>query len=471
MKWPVFSEKEVIVGNPISCIGVCTLWSPRKNFVEKYLWQLMGQISIVGNLYSVFGIGIMIRNFLANPELRYLLVTGTELGFAKEVLKNMRNERNDPNLTKKLFLDSDQLARFLKQVRMIYVDAGEIQTLVDSGEYRDFCLEQQKFEPIIVPLPKPEAKNFPTAGSSHLIRARTVAEAYEGLLREIRLFGHITGGDSEGHKRQELWELNMVISEQNPFDFVSIPHPEYGEEEIKQYCEDFWDGIKRGDTAYAYGHIIRFAFGDQVEAAIKAFKKKPDETFRVVISLWDPRVDEGSINAEDPPCIVMLQLRIINDRLYQWGYIRTNDMFNGWPLNAIALRYFQYKFLERLQSELKRPELQLGDLAITSGSAHIYERDWLKIDEFLKDALPKKFFNDPKGNFEIKIEDRKIIVNHFSPEGGLLQTFQGTNALKLSKELEPFISQIKNALYVGRSLQEMQDKLSLTLDDLLSMHF
>ena len=27
-KWPVFSEKEVIVGNPEANIGICTLWTP-----------------------------------------------------------------------------------------------------------------------------------------------------------------------------------------------------------------------------------------------------------------------------------------------------------------------------------------------------------------------------------------------------------------------------------------------------------
>jgi len=453
MKWPVFSEKELVIGNLDSSIGVCTLWSPRKEFTKKYLDSIMDRIAIVGNLYSVYGAGILIRNFLANPRMRYLVVSGSEIGNSKKAIKNLDK---DNSLLLKMFLSESDVKRFLAQTKIIFTETKNIKDFIVNGAYRDIDYEKKEFEPLLIPLPKPEAKNFPTAGSSHLIRVRTIAEGYEALLKEIRFFGHITGSDSEGHRRQELWELNMVISEQNPFGFDSIPHPEYGREEIKQYCEDFWNGIKRGDTAYAYGHIIRFAFGDQVEAAIKAFKKKPDETFRVVISLWDPRVDEGSINAEDPPCVIMFQLRIINGRLYQWGYIRTNDMFGGWPLNAIAMRHFQYRFLEQLQSELKRPELQLGDLAITSGSAHIYERDWIQIDEFLKDALPKKFLPDPKGNFEIKVDDGKIIVNHFSPEGELLQVFQGNDALKLSREVAPFISQIQNALYVGRELQKAE---------------
>jgi len=457
IKWPVFSEKELIVGNLDSNIGVCTLWSPRKEFVKNYLGDTMDKIAVVGNLYSIYGIGILIRNFLANQKMRYLIVSGAEIGRAREALKNLDK---DSSLPPKFFLSKENVARFLEQTKIIFIETKNIKEFIEKGSFKDPLHEDKKFNSLIIPLPKPEVNNFPTAGSGHLIRVRTIAEGYEALLREIRLFGHLTGKDSEGHRRQELWELNMVITEQDPCDFRAIPHSEYTEEQIKEYCEDFWNGIKRGDTAYAYGHTIRFVFGDQVEAAINAFKKKPDETFRVVISLWDPHVDKGSINAEDPPCIILLQLRIINGRLYQFAYIRTNDMYGGWPLNAIALRYFQYKFLQCLQEELKRPKLQLGDLAVTSGSAHIYERDWMQIDSFLKEAPAKKFYPDPKGNFEIKIENEKIIVNHFSPQGELLQVFQGTNAMELSRQVMPFITQIQNALYIGRELQKAEDQLN-----------
>lgn len=456
MKWPVFAEKEVIISNPYSSIGICTLWSPREKFVEKYLRKVMGMISIVGNLYSVFGIGIMIRNVLANPMIRYLIVTGTELGSAKAVLKRIRD---DVGLHKKLFLEKEHLDRFFEQVRIIYLDNEEVCGFIDRDEHRDICLEHLTFNPIIVPLPEPKADNFPSAMSGHLIRARTIFEGYLALLKEIRLFGHITGQDSEGHRRQELWELNMVITSQNPCNFSSIPHPEYDENHIRKYCEDFWNGTEPADLAYRYGHIIRFGFGDQVEAVVKAFEDKA-ETFRTVISLWNPAVESGSIIANDPPCICTIHPRIIGNYLHLWAYIRTNDMFGGWPLNAAALRYFQYRLCERLKVKLNRFNLQIGDLGITSGSAHIYERDWLRVDAAIAEQnRAEKFFSDPKGNFEIRIEKAEIIVSHFSSNGeNLLQVFRGKNAEKLSKEITPFISQIGNALYIGRELQKAEGR-------------
>lgn len=448
-----FAQKEVIIGDPEARIGICTLWSPREKFVNKYLNGLMGDIALVGNLYSVFGVGILIRNYLANPQLRYLIVSGTELGFAKTALENLGI---DNSLPEKLFLKKKHIVRFLEQVKIIYTK--DISSMIQRKDFQELNLENKYFEPLIIPLPDPKADVFPAPNSGHLIRANTIAEGYYALLKEIRFFGHITGQDSEGHRRQELWELNMVITSQNPCDFESIPHPEYEKNQIQKYCEDFWKGTEPADLAYRYGHIIRYSFGDQVEAVIKAFKDKA-ETFRTVISLWNPNIEGGSITTTDPPCICTIHPRIIGEYLHQWAYIRTNDMFSGWPLNATALRYFQFQFLERLRIELNRFDLKLGELGITSGSAHLYERDWVRVDAILKGKRNGKFQADPKGNFEVSIENKEIIVRHFSPFGTLLQVFKGESANKLSVNITPFISQIQHALYLGKELRKAEEKL------------
>lgn len=453
-----FAQKEVIIGNPESKIGICTLWSPREKFVHKYLDGLMSEIAIVGNLYSIRGIGILIRNYLSNPRLRYLLVTGTEIGGAKNVLQNLASRRD---LLKYWHLEEEHINRFLAQVSIVYVESERANAIISNGVLREVDFERQRFEPILVPLPEPKAEVFPGPQSGYLKRVPTIMDGYIALLREIRLFGHVTGQDSEGHRRQELWELNMIITSQDPFGFSSIPHPEYSIEYIKKYCEDFWRGTEPKDLAYRYGYIIRSGFdGDQVEAVIKAFCDKA-ETFRTIISLWDPNPKSGSIIAKDPPCITLLHPRIIGDYLYLWSYIRTNDMFSAWSLNAAALRYFQYCLCQQIKAILKRPNIQIGDLGITSGSAHIYENDWPAVDAMLEEkAKALKFRPDPKGNFHIQIENDEIVINHYSPDGTeLLQVFSGENAEKLSKEIAPFISQIQHALYLGKELRKAEEKL------------
>lgn len=449
-KWPAFSEKEIIVGDPESSVAICTLWSPREYFAKKYLGDLMNRVAVVGNLYSVYGIGILIRNCIANPNIRKLVVSGTELGVALSTLKRISGL--DPSLAKAFFLEIKHLERFNYQVEIVYLAPEKIAGWIANNHDN----QKSHFESLIVSLPEPKATAFPAVQSGHLIRVPSIKEGYTALLKEIRLFGHITGQDSEGHRRQELWELNMVITSQDPLDFDSIPHPEYDASHIREYCEAFWEGTEPNDLAYRYGHIIRFGFGDQVEAVVKAFKDKA-ETFRTVISLWDPRVDGGSITANDPPCLTLIHPRIIGEYLHLWAYIRTNDMFGGWPLNAMALRYFQGRILDRLKNDLNRPGLQLGEIGVTSGSAHIYERDWTRIDAMLAEQRPGKFSPDPKGNFEIGAENGEVVVRHFSSNGDkLLQIFRGISAEKMSKEIMPFISDIGNALYVGRALKEAE---------------
>ncbi|MBI3634124.1 MAG: hypothetical protein HY228_00720 [Candidatus Yonathbacteria bacterium] len=450
---PVFAKKEVIIGNPQSPIAVGTLWSQVDHFCKNHLDGLMDKIAIVGNIRSVYGIGIVIRNCLANPNIQKLVVSGVATSDGS--LLALKRLSTDPSLCETFFLSHRHIERFLQQVEIIYLNPEEVADFVG----KEFLSPKKVFKPWVTSLLVPKTKVFPAAESGHLIRATTIKEGYEALLKEIRLFGHLLKEDSEGNIRQELWKLNMVITNQDPLAFDSVPHSEYNASHIKKYCEDFWIGSPPDGVEYRYGHIIRFGFGDQVEAVIKAFKEKV-ETFRTVISLWDPRVEGGSITAKDPPCITLIHPRIIGENLRLTAYIRTNDMFGGWPLNAMALRYFQYQLLERLKIELKRPELKLGDLEVTSASAHIYSRDWKKIEALLKKVGPQKFSPDPKGNFQIKVEGGEIVVWHFSPDGEkLLQVFRGKNAEELSRKLKPFISDIGNALYVGRELKKAEQSL------------
>lgn len=449
--WPMFSRLELTVGNPKSNTGICILWSSREEFISKYIGEEMKKVALVGNLYSIYGLGILIRNYLSSPTLQHLFVTGKALGMSKGAIENLKN---DGTLPEKLSLSEEHIKIFLERTKIIFLKESKIKQLLSTWNYK--TVKNNNLPKIVVDLPEPRAICFPGPKSGHLIRVRTIEEGYKKLLKEIMFFGHITNQDSEGQKRKELWELNMIITDQDPQDFSSVPHPEYGREQIKKYCEDFWRGSEPEGVAYRYGDTIRHVYGDQVENIKLAFKDKA-ETFRTFISLWNPR---SSIKEKDPPCIVSIHLRIIRDSLHLWAYIRTNDMFGGWPLNAAALRYFQYKLLEELKVELKRPNLQTGELGVTSGSAHLYERNWPAVDSFLSEEKIEKFYPDSKGNFEVKIEGEVIVVNHYSPDGAaLLQVFKGKSARELSKQIEPFISQIKHAIYLGRELQKAETEV------------
>jgi len=56
-------NKGLILGSEKSCVAVCTLWTQTDRFEEVLLPD---EYRLIGNLYSVFGVGILIRNYLAN---------------------------------------------------------------------------------------------------------------------------------------------------------------------------------------------------------------------------------------------------------------------------------------------------------------------------------------------------------------------------------------------------------------------
>jgi hypothetical protein len=67
-----FSPQDLIIGKRQG-VGLCTLWTPK----SKYAPQLE-DVEAIGNLYSRFGIGILIRNVLATPSVKHIVITGVD---------------------------------------------------------------------------------------------------------------------------------------------------------------------------------------------------------------------------------------------------------------------------------------------------------------------------------------------------------------------------------------------------------
>ena len=87
--WPVEYSKELLVGNLEKSLAVCSLWSDRE-FVAR---QVRAEnVVVVGNLYS-HGPGIegIVRNVLANPSIRGIVVAGKDKSQSAETLLYFSN--------------------------------------------------------------------------------------------------------------------------------------------------------------------------------------------------------------------------------------------------------------------------------------------------------------------------------------------------------------------------------------------
>ncbi|MCP4990820.1 MAG: hypothetical protein GY928_33705 [Colwellia sp.] len=431
-----FSSGDLIMGNREG-IGLCTLWTPK----NKYLDQLP-HVQVIGNLYSQFGIGILMRNVLATPSIKTVVVTGKD---NPEPRKRQAEALLNGNFNPKpLYLEQWHVDEFYERTHIC--DARSI-SVKKQAELTSVLAAAPRYtegdiKPIIIPLPEVSQETYPTNRSGHVFRAGTIKDAHRALLKEIRTFGEFTQPDSEDHRRQELWQVTVCLSKDCPLDA-----PLYDLGEIERYGESLWQGDEPEGLTYRYGHTLRRKYGDQMQAALDAFGKKP-ETFRVVLSLWEPL---QSMLRDDEPCLTTIHPRIRNGVLDMYAYIRTNEMFRGWPKNAAGLRFLQVRFAERLGVEL-------GELTITSGSAHLYDLDWPVVDSYLSSPRPNKIRLDLKGDWNFEIEGGKYVAEHYF-DGNLLQRFAQSSIEGLKRQILPFISDTSHAVYVGEQLCKLRNEV------------
>lgn len=132
----------------------------------------------------------------------------------------------------------------------------------------------------------------------------------------------------------------------------------------------------------AYGNRIMSKFGfDQLDYVVKALTKDPNSR-QAVIHIKDP-VDYTQQPTRDVPCTVCLQYLIRNGKLYTTTYMRSNDLWTGFPYDVFSFTCLQIILAFRLGVEV-------GTYTHVAGSLHLYERS---LDEWYSkhlEELPDK---------------------------------------------------------------------------------
>lgn len=127
------------------------------------------------------------------------------------------------------------------------------------------------------------------------------------------------------------------------------------------------------DWGYCYGtRFSNFKGVNQIEKIVTKLRKNP-ESKSATISLIDPSTDfDGHM-----PCIVALDFKIRDSKLYVTGFFRSQDVGKKLYADIIALGTIQKKISELLS-------IKKGSVKIFISSAHIYEADFEKINRFIK---------------------------------------------------------------------------------------
>ena len=141
-------------------------------------------------------------------------------------------------------------------------------------------------------------------------------------------------------------------------------------EDIGKYASMWLRLTDDGKTSNsAYGYILHKKYGrDQLKEIIELLKKDKYSR-RAILNISDPRLNK--IETKDLQCTIAIHFLIRNDRLEETVYMRSNDVYFGFPYDYIY-------FVSIGEYVAKQLNLKLGLYTHCATSLHMYEKDFNK---------------------------------------------------------------------------------------------
>lgn len=131
------------------------------------------------------------------------------------------------------------------------------------------------------------------------------------------------------------------------------------------------------------GVFLRGAYGpkvvDQLGYVVDSIEKDQD-TRQAFINIWRERPGPS----KDIPCTTSMQFLLRDGKLNMVTTMRSNDVVLGFTYDVFSFSMVA-KSVQLLLAE-RGIECELGDLTVTAGSLHVYERHYQEGDEWIKDS-------------------------------------------------------------------------------------
>ncbi len=186
--------------------------------------------------------------------------------------------------------------------------------------------------------------------------------------------------DQNGRTCRQL--LNLVIEIKNPEKEVTAPidllnsFQTWSYPKLDEIANIMLSSKLSLDYAYSYGSRM-FNFNkniDQINEYVIPLLKNSPSSRRAYISLWNP--DEDTAGSKEVPGLVGLDFIIHDGKLCMTGFIRSNDIFFGWPANVYQLHVLQDYISKKLN-------VSVGALTVFSVSAHIFKDQFEFIEKII----------------------------------------------------------------------------------------
>ncbi|MGH1487579.1 MAG: thymidylate synthase [Cellvibrionaceae bacterium] len=154
---------------------------------------------------------------------------------------------------------------------------------------------------------------------------------------------------------------------------------------------------------------------NQIDYVVHCLKNNPDSR-RILFHGWNVEyLPDETISPQEnvkqgrmalPPCHLLYQFYVANNRLSAQLYIRSSDSFLGLPYNTASLALLVHMLAQQC-------DLDVGDVIVTTGDSHIYSNHIEQVKTQLSrepKTLPTlKINRKPDSIYDYRFEDFEII--------------------------------------------------------------
>ena len=421
---------------------IITFWTKREYIHDLLSENNKSKILLVGNLYTSYGMKYIIQNSLLCPQIEYFICVGNDINNVKSTFGKLRyNIKVESTSTSTSTFDPETLFWNKLLPKFIYTTPEELNNtlsqLTSTGTKwidRPYnIIESDELNSNI----KLESEKI-----GFIVRDSNLLRLWKRILTKINHFGCLK--KSENDKMQkELLGVTSILTDKAIIS-EEMPNYEIFDNYIPQVTEPTISSEIK--TTYTYGSRLH---GDDQITNLISDLKQCNHSRRAISVTWRSNIDSTN---KYPPCLILVDFKIQDEKLYMTCYFRSHDIYNAYCMNVLALQHLQMKVLNQIPDKQAdpNPSLQPGHIMIISNSAHVYEHDFEKIVK-----LNELDCNtDSRGYFLIDINDApNIHVVLKSPVTDMtIKEFTSTSVHKLMDSIQPYISEISHALYLGKEL-------------------
>ncbi len=495
-------------------VGLAFLWTVRDSVVPKLEKT---NLAIAANFYTPAGLGPMIRNILGNPYIRYVILlgeessskkaggSGSELTSANAIRaffeRGINKERKLDGFGNAVYIDKNIPLEAVESIRQnvelidLNLELPEsLEWKIDSANrlIRSLVQKPPFAEPVVFGYEKAD-EAFPYEGGPLVVHGGNIPDTWIKMIGQIWRYGRTNLMNANTDRTvKEINDMTVVIHDPQNMDLSLNPFlVPLTPEKIEAYKAEILSPLLPPGKAYTYGNKLRayyypaadsirelvatgeykdFEFKqgpwldqnvsyrgtvceiDQIQDVIDVLKR--DKYSKACVAMtWHP-ADELMRKHKSSPCLVFLQALVQDEKLNLTVFFRSHDMTQGWPENAYGCAAIQAEIAEAI-------DVSAGLLIITSGSAQIYSNYFMQVQEMLKKYAPlARTCTDARGNYQIQIKARNIVVSLLHPEtGAVLEKYVGKTAYELRDKISVASLPTAHAIYLGTELAVAELKL------------